>query len=73
MPAAGVNEHEPQTAKQQQKQEDYEARKEYSNSGSNTHSGQGMEYVTRKNHSSRNNEEGLGKEAVHGKGSGNHK
>ena len=32
-----------------QDQEDYEAQKEHSNSGSNTHSGTGMEYVDRKN------------------------
>jgi hypothetical protein len=30
-------------------QEEYEAMKAHSNSGSNTHSGQGMEYVDRKN------------------------
>ncbi|RYN69567.1 hypothetical protein AA0118_g416 [Alternaria tenuissima] len=30
-------------------QEDYEAQKEHSKSGSNTHSGTGMEYVDRKN------------------------
>ncbi|KAJ9629332.1 hypothetical protein H2203_001705 [Taxawa tesnikishii (nom. ined.)] len=63
---SGPTHHEPQTAKQQQRQEDYEARKEHSNSGSNTHSGQGMEYVTRKTHSSREDEQGLGKEATHG-------
>lgn len=59
--------------KQQQKHEDYEARKEHSNSGSNTHSGQGMEYITRKTHSSRKDEEGLGEEVVHGGISGHHK
>ena len=52
-------------AKAAQDQEDYEARKEHSNSGSNTHSGKGMEYVTRKTGSSREDEEGLGKEVVH--------
>lgn len=35
--------------KAQQDQEDYERRKEHSNSGSNTHSGTGMEYVDKKN------------------------
>ncbi|KAK4943433.1 hypothetical protein LTR10_016924 [Elasticomyces elasticus] len=58
--------------KQQQKKEDYEARKEHSNSGSNTHSGKGMEYVTRKNHSSRKDEEGHQREIIHGY-NGNHK
>lgn len=61
------------TPKQQQKKKDYEARKEHSNSGSNTHSGQGMEYVTRKTHSSRKDEEGHPHEIVHGGTSGNHK
>ncbi|KAF2243383.1 hypothetical protein BU26DRAFT_570080 [Trematosphaeria pertusa] len=59
--------------KQHQDQEDYEARASHSNSGSNTHSGQGMEYVTRKTHSSRKDEEGLGEEVVHGGWSGHHK
>jgi len=36
---------------------DYEARKEHSNSGSNTNEGQGMEYVSRKNGSSHDNED----------------
>lgn len=44
---------------------EYEARKEHSNSGSNTHSGKGMEYVTRKTGSSRKDEEGVGAEVVH--------
>jgi hypothetical protein len=35
--------------KAQQDQEDYETRKEHSNSGSNTHKGTGMDYVDRKN------------------------
>lgn len=35
--------------KAQRDQEDYEARKEHSNSGSNTHKGTGMDYVDRKN------------------------
>ncbi|KAJ4992415.1 hypothetical protein SVAN01_02124 [Stagonosporopsis vannaccii] len=35
--------------KAQQDHEDYERRKEHSNSGSNTHKGQGMDYVDRKN------------------------
>ncbi|KAL1641867.1 hypothetical protein SLS61_009931 [Didymella pomorum] len=35
--------------KAQQDQEDYEARKEHSNSGSNTHEGAGMDYVGQKN------------------------
>jgi hypothetical protein len=37
-------------AKQMLKDEEKQARKEHSNSGSNTHTGQGMEYVPRKNH-----------------------
>ncbi len=56
----------PANLKAQQKQEEYEERKAHSNSGSNTHSGQGMEYVTRKNHSSRKDEEGKGHEVPHG-------
>jgi len=32
-----------------QDQEEYEAQKAHSNSGSNTHSGMGMEYIDRKN------------------------
>jgi hypothetical protein len=60
-------------AKREQKQEEYEARKEHSNSGSNTHSGQGMEYQTRKTHSSRKDEEWIPAEKVHGGWSGNHK
>ncbi|KAJ4371917.1 hypothetical protein N0V86_008471 [Didymella sp. IMI 355093] len=35
--------------KAQQDQEDYETRKEHSNSGSNTNKGTGMDYVDRKN------------------------
>lgn len=50
-------------AKAERDQEDYEARKEHSNSGSNTHSGSGMEYVTRKTGSSRKDEENLGRAA----------
>jgi hypothetical protein len=33
------------------KEEDKQKRTEHSNSGSNTHDSQGMEYVSRKNHS----------------------
>ncbi|KAJ4127926.1 hypothetical protein NW768_008209 [Fusarium equiseti] len=39
--------------KQQMDQEEYEARAAHSNRGSNKNEGQGMEYVTRKTHSSR--------------------
>lgn len=39
--------------KQQLDQEEYEARAAHSNRGSNKNEGQGMEYVTRKTHSSR--------------------
>jgi hypothetical protein len=48
--------------------EDHQANAEKSNSGSNTHSGQGMEYLTRKNHSSRKDEEGTFEEKVHSTG-----
>ncbi|KAB5585132.1 hypothetical protein GE09DRAFT_1276740 [Coniochaeta sp. 2T2.1] len=37
-------------AKQMLKEEEKQQRMEHSNSGSNTHKPQGMEYVTRKNH-----------------------
>ncbi|KAJ9150531.1 hypothetical protein NKR19_g5246 [Coniochaeta hoffmannii] len=37
-------------AKQMLKDEEKQARAEHSNSGSNTHGPQGMEYVPRKNH-----------------------
>jgi hypothetical protein len=57
--------------KAQQDQEDYEARKEHSNSGSNTHKGQGMDYVDRNNHGDGNNvqrrrEDGNDKTGAHG-------
>ncbi|RYP09665.1 hypothetical protein DL765_008365 [Monosporascus sp. GIB2] len=41
-------------AKQAMDQAEHEARKAHSKSGANTGEGQGMEYVSRKNHSSRN-------------------
>ncbi|KAJ9651320.1 hypothetical protein H2198_009386 [Neophaeococcomyces mojaviensis] len=71
MPAETDYPEDPKKLKAQQKQEDYEARKEHSNQGSNTHSGQGMEYVTKKNHSSRKDEEGQGREVPHGGNGGN--
>ncbi|KAG9198902.1 hypothetical protein G6514_009278 [Epicoccum nigrum] len=39
----------PGPQKAQRDKEDYEARKEHSNSGSNTHRGTGMDYMGRKN------------------------
>ncbi|RYP37473.1 hypothetical protein DL767_002946 [Monosporascus sp. MG133] len=41
-------------ATQAMDQAEHEARKAHSKSGANTGEGQGMEYVSRKNHSSRN-------------------
>ena len=55
----------PQKAQQDQ-EEDYEARKEHSNSGSNTHKGQGMDYVDRNNH-------GGGNDVQRRRGDGNQK
>lgn len=47
-PNFGVRSTSKTTQTQERDQADYEARKEHSNSGSNTHEGQGMEYVSRK-------------------------
>jgi hypothetical protein len=57
--------------KAQQDHEDYEARKEHSNSGANTHKGQGMDYVPRNNHGDGSNvqrrrEDGNSKTGAHG-------
>ncbi|KAF2272271.1 uncharacterized protein EI97DRAFT_470500 [Westerdykella ornata] len=68
MPKGPIEPPEPKTAAQEQRMHDHEANTEHSKSGSNRQSGQGMEYVTRKTHSSREWEEGTGKEEVHGTG-----